>query len=282
MTVSPRRKAGFTLIELLVVIAIIAILAAILFPVFAKVREKARQTMCASNEKQLLLGILTYASDADEDFPGTVFAKPFGGPQIYTWMVAIEPYLKNGSGSIGYTERGEIEEGGVFSCPDVTLSGFPVYSPTNDLMTNYWVNTADSSDINHRPISIENVVDPSDKILLFESGSNGTMSSTNVGFIASAWNNFNAANANPALDTFPQISDNFYKNCDTPIPNDGGWEGCYYFPRFRHNGLSNMGYSDGHVKAMRIGQFNWYVNVYNQPTFNAYAPGCGLTCAQGF
>ena len=57
------RKSAFTLIELLVVIAIIAILAAILFPVFASVREKARQTTCASNERQLGLGILQYLGE---------------------------------------------------------------------------------------------------------------------------------------------------------------------------------------------------------------------------
>ncbi|PIY51745.1 MAG: hypothetical protein COZ06_04120, partial [Armatimonadetes bacterium CG_4_10_14_3_um_filter_66_18] len=59
-------RRGFTLIELLVVIAIIAILAAILFPVFAKAREKARQTACLSNLKQLGLSIIMYANDYDE------------------------------------------------------------------------------------------------------------------------------------------------------------------------------------------------------------------------
>ena len=59
-------RKGFTLIELLVVIAIIAILAAILFPVFAKAREKARQTSCLSNVKQIALGMLMYAQDYDE------------------------------------------------------------------------------------------------------------------------------------------------------------------------------------------------------------------------
>ena len=66
------RQKGFTLIELLVVIAIIAILAAILFPVFSAAREKARQTMCASNEKQLALAMVQYVQDNDEMFPGLV------------------------------------------------------------------------------------------------------------------------------------------------------------------------------------------------------------------
>ncbi|MFQ6098945.1 MAG: DUF1559 domain-containing protein, partial [Armatimonadota bacterium] len=62
------RTVGFTLIELLVVIAIIAILAAILFPVFSRAREKARQASCQSNLKQLALGFLMYAQDYDEKF----------------------------------------------------------------------------------------------------------------------------------------------------------------------------------------------------------------------
>jgi prepilin-type N-terminal cleavage/methylation domain-containing protein/prepilin-type processing-associated H-X9-DG protein len=64
-----KRKFGFTLIELLVVIAIIAILAAILFPVFAQAREKARQTACLNNLKQISLAVVQYVQDYDEDFP---------------------------------------------------------------------------------------------------------------------------------------------------------------------------------------------------------------------
>ncbi len=64
-----RNRGGFTLVELLVVIAIISIIAAILFPVFAKARSKARQTACLSNEKQLALAFQQYVSDYDEIYP---------------------------------------------------------------------------------------------------------------------------------------------------------------------------------------------------------------------
>jgi prepilin-type N-terminal cleavage/methylation domain-containing protein/prepilin-type processing-associated H-X9-DG protein len=87
-----RSHYGFTLIELLVVIAIIAILAAILFPVFARAREKARQTGCLSNVKQLGLGVNMYVTDYDETYPP--FAYVAGGVP-YTAFDAVLPYLKN-------------------------------------------------------------------------------------------------------------------------------------------------------------------------------------------
>ncbi len=86
------RRTGFTLIELLVVIAIIAILAAILFPVFAKAREKARQTACLNNQKQLGLAFMMYAQDYDEMFPSSWYST---GTASYDWHTMVEPYMKN-------------------------------------------------------------------------------------------------------------------------------------------------------------------------------------------
>ena len=90
-----KRRMGFTLIELLVVIAIIAILAAILFPVFAKVREKARQISCASNMRQLGLATLMYVQDYDETYPcGEWQASGAGGNIGEGWAGQIWPYVK--------------------------------------------------------------------------------------------------------------------------------------------------------------------------------------------
>jgi prepilin-type N-terminal cleavage/methylation domain-containing protein/prepilin-type processing-associated H-X9-DG protein len=90
------RRNAFTLIELLVVIAIIAILAAILFPVFAQAREKARQSSCLSNMKNLALANLMYAQDYDETFcaQGEPRADNAWGWQM-TWIVHTQPYMKN-------------------------------------------------------------------------------------------------------------------------------------------------------------------------------------------
>jgi prepilin-type N-terminal cleavage/methylation domain-containing protein/prepilin-type processing-associated H-X9-DG protein len=90
-------QSGFTLIELLVVIAIIAIVAAILFPVFAQVREKARQSSCASNLKQLGAALAMYAQDNDETMPAEVSAPPINGGNndLVPYDRQLAPYLKN-------------------------------------------------------------------------------------------------------------------------------------------------------------------------------------------
>ncbi len=98
-------RRGFTLIELLVVIAIIAILAAILFPVFARAREKARQTSCLSNMKQLGLGLSMYVADYDDTMVPYCTTPP--GTSV-TWPKLILPYVKNYA---------------VYDCPSQLTSG---------------------------------------------------------------------------------------------------------------------------------------------------------------
>lgn len=121
-----RRSSGFTLIELLVVIAIIAILAAILFPVFAQARESARKTSCLSNTKQIGLAMMMYATDYDEIPPETGWDGPCSSPVpnasgfyavgdayfsgVFSFPMAAQPYIKNWN---------------IFSCPsDPDKGGF--------------------------------------------------------------------------------------------------------------------------------------------------------------
>ena len=126
------RQNGFTLIELLVVIAIIAILAAILFPVFARAREQAHKTTCTSNIKNITLATLMYVQDYDETFP--VVAKPsvqdtdLGGWLSY-WQL-LQPYAKNTR---------------IFACPSDNgcqpcgVTTMPLYQHKK-FLTSYWLN----------------------------------------------------------------------------------------------------------------------------------------------
>jgi len=118
----PSTQKGFTLIELLVVIAIIAILAAILFPVFAKVREKARQISCLSNMKQLGLGLIQYNQDYDEKFTGS---DNYG----QGWAEDIYPYVKSKN---------------VFVCPDDARPGINSQVTVNGIV---WGNYTYQEDI---------------------------------------------------------------------------------------------------------------------------------------
>src|SRR5262245_38038059 len=118
-TGTARCRRGFTLIELLVVIAIIAILAAILFPVFAQARAKARQAMCGSNMRQLGLAFMGYIQDYDETYPPTDYDI---GTVRYTWPELVNPYIKAGIKADLRNNKNQRQS--IFICPDIDV-GLP-------------------------------------------------------------------------------------------------------------------------------------------------------------
>jgi len=143
---------GFTLIELLVVIAIIAILAAILFPVFASAREKARQTSCINNNKQLALAIAQYTNDYDETLPMwyTGGQIKFEGQTVDDiWDLAVWPYVKTK---------------GVYTCPSNSPQN-PGTIPTGSVIRSYALPR------NVSGLSLGEIKNPSETVLLFEKGS---------------------------------------------------------------------------------------------------------------
>ena len=148
METSSVRKRGFTLIELLVVIAIIAILAAILFPVFQKVRENARRTACLSNLKQIGLGVTQYDQDFDEKGPNGQ-SPGFGNGTGYA--LEIMPYIKSS---------------GVFKCPDDT-GGVQAVTPVSyGLNSNTVVPNSSFGPVNSQALAQFN--SPAKTVLLFE------------------------------------------------------------------------------------------------------------------
>jgi len=114
------KRGAFTLIELLVVIAIVAILAAILFPVFAKAREKARQTTCASNEKQIGLALLQYVNDYDESLP----AADYAGPGVTAFAVKSSANARQTNPTWADLTQPYVKSLQVFACPS-DASGAP-------------------------------------------------------------------------------------------------------------------------------------------------------------
>ncbi|MBC8141626.1 MAG: DUF1559 domain-containing protein [Armatimonadetes bacterium] len=135
---------AFTLIELLVVIAIIAILAAILFPVFAQAREKGRQSVCASNQKQLGIATLAYVQDYDETFPFANYTPNLDitGNSNITWQFALDPYIKaNFPQAVGTATPDKVTS--IYVCPNFDKSGrdssTPAYRPALSYSVNRYV-----------------------------------------------------------------------------------------------------------------------------------------------
>ncbi len=239
---APRSKRGaFTLIELLVVIAIIAILAAILFPVFARARENARRSSCQSNLKQLGLSLVQYIQDYDEKFPPlrtNAAQNGFGGV-----FVNIQPYLKSSQ---------------ILKCPS---------QPTgpSDCSTSF---TAGCSDFayNLRLGYVNPPVDRSDGLAI----SSLTQSSLTVAMIDGT------ARYGDEWTTGCGIDGGL-----TCAPGLATFQGSNTGPAQRHLETQNALFTDGHVKAYKGVTPDQSVSIYNaytpgttslnSPTFN-YQP----------
>jgi len=154
------RKTGFTLIELLVVIAIIAILAAILFPVFARAREKARQTTCTSNVRQLMTATAMYVSDYDGLYPMSAYFTTLG---VSTFNTAVIPYVKNDQLAQCPSEPQAMDVVAMFA-----LFGGPV--PGTPRYTSYTTNAAVFAVgyFGQPPVDESQIPRPAETILLYD------------------------------------------------------------------------------------------------------------------
>ena len=246
-------KQGFTLIELLVVIAIIAILAAILFPVFAQAREKARQTSCLSNMKQLGISAMMYVQDYDESYP-LAFTVDSSGNRT-DWRMVLLPYIKNGTVGAATTQDSTVI-GGVFACPSMpgaAKRGYAahsaiIHSPTMS-NGNLWPSVAMAA-LNH----------PSDIVLVSEVGLDTANNGSIEGISDDFW--WHGGAVWPPIFTGPNSGAKFEGDGDVANCDAAGWNTCNtYIPRYRHSGVANMMFSDGHAKSMPKGQFNYCKNM---------------------
>jgi prepilin-type processing-associated H-X9-DG protein/prepilin-type N-terminal cleavage/methylation domain-containing protein len=270
-----RKSAAFTLIELLVVIGIIAVLSAILFPVFAQAREKARALTCLSNEKQIGLALMQYLQDYDETFPldernaSQGEAVPTGGTASPSdpvpWFYVINSYIKNGTAAAFDPNLGKFElKGGVFSCPS-----FPNVSSRNYGISDSIAGEGPFSWNGYTltpSLTLSSIQSTSDKVMVAEKGM----------FSGSTWSDVRFYSAEWAYLSYP--------GQDLTGDSDSGswsaWPLSPSMPRYRHQGTTNMLFCDGHVKALHRGVFDdptnfcKYLYIYpnDQYNYTAYSP----------
>ncbi len=231
-----RWPKGFTLIELLVVIAIIAILAAILFPVFAQVRESARATSCASNMKQLSLGVMMYTQDYDETLPMAVNYAAAATAPDRMWMATVQPYVKNT---------------GIFLCPSSrSNSRFePDWAGRGWLPIGYNARAAFDPAGVEGPASVTplSMLDESARTVLFAETASGDPALKYRGYTFDP--NVGRANAtDPRLST-PLVADFDLVAGSALSPGQLKPVFCRHFADRKGSGRTNLVFGDGHVKS---------------------------------
>ena len=280
-------KKGFTLIELLVVIAIIAILAAILFPVFAAAKMSAKKASSLSNTKQLGLALIQYTNDADDYFPMSEYGDDYSAltPHI-TWSTTTYPYIKNGDQEKDPTAGNTVCVGkdGIFkdpaakSLPLGTSMPEGYYYGVNRLICTDDYNGGETwfnGNGQVLPSMTTTGIDaPADRIVMAAKGLNTLEDGWNYPWIVDWQLQYidsiatTPGNANTVYrdgdtswnPTSPVYSPNFDTDCVHGV-SDGAWE-CAAHPRYRYNLTSVFTFTDGHAKAIVRGGLRWWHNIY--------------------
>lgn len=288
-----KNRNAFTLIELLVVIAIIAILAAILFPVFAAAREKARQTTCASNEKQLGLAFIQYAQDYDEMLPVGTYGNLNGGGSDNGNV----PYGNRGYGWAGQIYS-YVKSSGVYTCPDDPTSNSSIgvevsYVYNNDIAGSYDLYYPRSATQGGVGVygAMSKLNSPARTVLLMESQTGGFDALVdNAEFGGTSGPNFTTTfpSAVPYFADYNGSGD-LVRSCDNVVneynvgqlvtgypggASYGTWTLGYYLTNAVTNGVhtggSNYLAADGHVKWLRATSVSMGMNAVS-PTA-AFSP----------